>query len=173
MPKNLIKRITPSREVIRHNKYLQIFGQRLHDPNLWHINRRSSAGAVAVGLFMAFVPIPFQMVLAAGASILFRVNMPLSVALVWVTNPITIPPMFFFAYLVGTWVLGVPTAAQDFQFSLEWLRNGGLNGIWPTFLLGCFICGAVSSLVGYFTIRGVWRLLAVRKWQGRRHGKGG
>ena len=169
MPKKLIKRITPNREVIRNHKYLQIFGALLHDPNLWHINRRSSAGAFAVGLFIAFVPVPLQMVLAAGAAILCRVNLPLSVALVWITNPITIPPMFFFAYLVGTWVIGVPADAESLHFNLEWLQQGGLNGLWAPFLLGCFICGFISALIGYFAVRGVWRLLAVRQWERRRH----
>lgn len=168
MPKQLIKRITPDREVIRKLRHLQIFGDLLHDPNLWHINRRSSAGAFAVGLFMAFVPIPFQMVLAAGAAILFRVNLPLSVVLVWITNPLTIPPMFFFAYLVGTWVVGVPTSAENFNFSLEWFQSGGLSGIWQPFLLGCLICGLTSSVIGYSTIRGLWRLHAVRQWERRR-----
>ncbi|MBA1330154.1 ATP-binding protein, partial [Candidatus Endoriftia persephone str. Guaymas] len=94
MPKHLIKRLTPDHEMIRNHRHLQCFGKLLHDANLWHLNRRSAAGAFAVGLFMAFIPVPFQMILAAGAAILFRVNLPLSVALVWVTNPITIPPIF-------------------------------------------------------------------------------
>ncbi|MEN8178372.1 MAG: DUF2062 domain-containing protein [Pseudomonadota bacterium] len=168
MPKHFIKRITPNREDIRKQKHLRIFGELLHDANLWHINRRSSAGAFAIGLFMAFVPVPFQMVLAAGAAIVFRVNLPLSVVLVWITNPLTIPPMFFFAYTVGTWFLGVPPSAGNFDFSLDWFRNGGLDGIWAPFLLGCLICGATFSVIGYSAIRGLWRLHAIRQWERRR-----
>ncbi|MDJ0806310.1 MAG: DUF2062 domain-containing protein [Gammaproteobacteria bacterium] len=167
MPKQLIKRITPNREVIRQQKHLRIFGELLHDANLWHINRRSSAGAFAIGLFMAFVPVPFQMILAAGAAILLRVNLPLSVALVWVTNPLTIPPMFFFAYTVGTWFLGVPPSANEFDFSLDWFKSGGLDDIWVPFLFGCLICGATFAIIGYLAIRGLWRLHAVRQWKRR------
>jgi uncharacterized protein (DUF2062 family) len=168
MPKHFIKRITPNHETIRKHRHLQIFGKRLHDPNLWHINRRSSAGAFAVGLFMAFVPVPFQMVLAAGAAILFRVNLPLSAVLVWVTNPVTIPPIFFFAYLVGTWVLGTPSSVEGFEFTLAWFKHGMLEDIWEPLLLGSLICGVVSSLLGYAVIRGLWRLNAVRQWEKRR-----
>jgi len=57
---------------------------------------------MAVGLFCAFVPLPIQMLLAAAAAIIFRVNLPISVGLVWITNPVTIPPMFYFCYKVGT-----------------------------------------------------------------------
>ncbi|KRT55934.1 hypothetical protein Ga0074115_12743 [endosymbiont of Ridgeia piscesae] len=154
--------------MIRNHRHLQCFGRLLHDANLWHLNRRSAAGAFAVGLFMAFVPVPFQMILAAGAAILFRVNLPLSVALVWVTNPITIPPIFFFAYLVGTWVIGAPPEMESFELSMEWIENGGLNGVWEPFLLGCLICGTVSALVSYFGIRGLWRLHIINHMKRRR-----
>ncbi len=168
MPKQFIKRLTLNRDAIRKHRYLRIFGVLLHDANLWHINRRSSAGAFAIGLFMAFVPLPFQMILAAGLAILFRVNLPLSVSLVLVTNPVTIPPMFYSAYVVGTWFLGVPPTMSEFEFSVDWFRDGGLESIWAPFLLGCLICGAVSSIIGYALIRWLWRFQAVRQWERRK-----
>lgn len=169
MPKRFIKRWLPHHDKMRHHKHLRIFGTLLHDANLWHLNRHSAAGGFAVGLFMAFVPLPFQMVMAAGAAILFRVNLPLSVALVWLTNPVTIPPIFFFAYLVGTWILGTPPQAESFHFSLEWLENGGMNQILAPLLVGCLICGAASSLLGYSLIHWLWRWHVVERWKQRRH----
>jgi Uncharacterized protein conserved in bacteria len=91
MPKKFFQRYMPKRETLRDNKALRVFGSLLHDPNLWCLNRRSASGAFAVGLFMAFVPLPSQMIMAAGLAILFGVNLPLAVALVWVSNPITMP----------------------------------------------------------------------------------
>ncbi|MCU7852806.1 MAG: DUF2062 domain-containing protein [Candidatus Thiodiazotropha sp. (ex Monitilora ramsayi)] len=168
MPKRLIKRLLPHHDKVREHKHLQVFGTLLHDGNLWHLNRHSASGGFAVGLFMAFVPLPFQMIFAAAAAILFRVNLPLSVTLVWITNPITIPPMFLFAYLVGTWVVGVPPDVEPFQFSLEWIENGGLNSIWLPLLVGCLICASVSALLGYGMIRWIWRWHVVEKWKLRR-----
>ncbi len=169
MPKKLIKRFMPNHETIRDHKHLRFFGTLLHDPNLFHLNRRSASGAFAVGLFMAFVPLPTQMVLAAAAAILFRVNLPISVVLVWLTNPVTIPPMFYFAYLVGTWIMGEPVHMDQnaFQLSYEWLKTE-LAAIWQPFLLGCFVTGSVSALIGYSTIRGLWRLHLVRHYQERK-----
>lgn len=103
MPRKFLKKFMPNPHEIKNNKFLSLFGKVLHEPNLWHMNRRSMAGAFFVGLFFAWWPVPFQMVLAAGGAILLRVNLPMSIALVWITNPLTMPPMFYFAYVVGTW----------------------------------------------------------------------
>lgn len=172
MPKKLIKRFLPDHHVIREHKSLRFFGTLLHAPNLWHLNRRSASGAFAVGLFMAFVPVPFQMLLAAAGAILFRVNLPLSVALVWITNPLTMAPMFYFTYRLGAWLIGVPPHSETFHFTLsyEWLVNE-LGIFWEPFLLGCFVTGAVSALLGYLTIRGLWRLHLVKHYQARKKAK--
>lgn len=166
MPKHLIKRIMPDAKTIRNHKYLQMFGTLLHNANLWHLNRRSASGAFAVGLFMAFMPVPFQMVLAAGAAICFQVNLPISVSLVWISNPVTMPPIFYFAYRVGTWLIGAPQGEFNFEPTMEWLM-GGLGAIWQPFLLGCFVCGTVASAVGYLSIRGLWRWNVMKQWQAR------
>jgi uncharacterized protein (DUF2062 family) len=169
MPKKLIKRFMPDHHMIREHKHLRFFGTLLHDPNLWHLNRRSASGAFAVGLFTAFVPIPFQMLLAAAGAVAFRVNLPLSVVLVWLTNPVTMPPIFYFTYRLGAWILGTPQHGEGlhFELSYEWLVNE-LGAIWEPFLLGCFVSGLLSALVGYLTIRGLWRLHLVRHYKARK-----
>lgn len=86
MPRKFIKRFMPDHDVIKRQKALRVFGNVLYNPNLWCLNRRSAAGAFAVGLFMAFVPLPSQMIMAAGLAIVLGVNLPLSIALVWITN---------------------------------------------------------------------------------------
>jgi len=156
----------PDHHKIREHKHLRIFGRLLHDPNLFHLNRRSVSGAFALGLFNAFVPVPFQMVLSAAGAILFRVNLPISVGLVWVTNPVTMPPIFYFCYLVGTWILGTPVSDVEFAISVEWLSNE-LALIWQPFLLGCLVCGVTAATAGYILMRGFWRLHVVRDWKAR------
>lgn len=167
MPRQVIKRMMPSHEVIKRQKALKIFGNVLYNPNLWCLNRRSASGAFAVGLFMAFVPLPSQMIMAAGLAILFSVNLPLSVCLVWVSNPITMPVLFYGAYKIGARLLNTPH--QSFHFELSWdFLMSQMNQIGPPFLLGCMICGVGCALVGYFGIRGLWRYSVVRSWQKRK-----
>jgi uncharacterized protein (DUF2062 family) len=104
------------------------------------------------------------MVLAAAAAIYFRTNLPISVGLVWVSNPITMPPLFYGAYLLGDIILGGPNAEFSFELSFDWLMNE-LSAIWAPFLLGCFILGVLSSAGGYASIRLLWRLHIIRQWE--------
>ncbi|MBW4965626.1 DUF2062 domain-containing protein [Pseudoalteromonas sp. CR1] len=156
MAKKTIQRFLPDPNKIRHHKSLKIFGKLLQDANLWHLNRRSARGAFAVGLFFAFIPVPFQMVLAAATAIVFRVNLPISATLVWLTNPLTMPPIFYGSYLVGTLVLNQPE--QHFAFELNWAWfEQSIETIGPAFLVGSLVCASIASIIGYFGIDILWR----------------
>jgi hypothetical protein len=160
--KNLLPYVTQ----IKSHPKLQFFGKLLHDPNLWHFNRHSLAGGMAVGLFCAFIPIPMQMLLASLIAIYFRVNLPLSVSLVWLTNPITMPPVFYGCYKLGTMLLGIPKRHFEFEPSLQWLMEK-LGDIWQPFLLGCFTMAIVSAFLGYWIVDVLWRLQTCRSWRQR------
>lgn len=157
----------PNHELIKRQKALKIFGNVLYNPNLWCLNRRSASGAFALGLFMAFVPLPSQMLMSAGMAIVLGVNLPLAVALVWISNPITMPIMFYFCYKVGAKVMHIPSQGFSFELSWDFLLNQ-MSTIGPPFLLGCLICGLLAATVGYFGIRGLWRYSVVRSWQQRK-----
>lgn len=172
MPKKFIKRYMPDSEKIRNNKKLnKVFGTLLHDPNLLHLNRRSVSMAFLVGLFMAFVPLPSQMIMAAAVAIYIRCNLPISVALVWISNPVTMPPMFYFAYKVGATILSTPERAFTFDLSWEWLGTE-LAAIWEPFLLGCLVCGGVFGVLGFGLIRLLWRFHIISAIKKRKEKKG-
>ena len=166
MPRKFLQRFMPNPDKIREQKALRIFGNLLYNANLWVLNRRSASGAFAVGLFIAFVPLPSQMLLAAGCAILFGVNLPLAVTLVWISNPLTMPVLFYGAYKVGTWVIHTPPQPFHFELSMEYLIHQ-MHHIGKPFLVGCGITGTVSALIGYFAIKGLWRYSVVRSWQKR------
>lgn len=167
MPKKIIKRYLPDYKKIREHKHLKIFGELIHDPNLWHLNRRSVSGAFSVGLFMAFVPVPFQMVLAAAVAIPLRVNLPISVVLVWVSNPLTMPVIFYGTYKFGAWILGTPLQEIEFEPSIEWMMTQ-LDGVWAPLLLGSLIIGLFFAIVSNLLIRWFWRSRVMSAWQARR-----
>lgn len=167
MPKRIIKKYMPDHQTIKEHKHLKIFGNLLHDANLWHLNRRSVSGAFAVGLFCAFIPFPSQMVIAAAIAIVVRVNLPLSVALVWISNPITMPPLFYAAYKFGAYIMGQEPIESDYKLTLDWFSTQ-LDLIWEPFLLGCLIFGVFSAIVGYIGIRLLWRLHIIQHLKERR-----
>lgn len=167
MPKRLIKKITPDHDTVRSHKHLQIFGTLLHDPNLFHMNRRSISGAFAVGLFWAMIPIPLQMVAAAATAIIVRVNLPLSIALVWVTNPLTMPPIFYVNYLVGAWLLHTPEMENKFEVSMHWFAES-MDQIWLPLYFGSAVLGILSGALGYVIIRLLWRMHIITRFKERR-----
>ena len=156
----------PDHEDIRNHRHLQFLGTLLHHRGLWHLNRQSVAGAFFVGLFVAFVPIPFQMVLAACIAIMTHVYLPLAVALVWFSNPVTMVPLFYSAYIIGVLILDVPEQPFDFELSFSWLSSS-LSSIWQPFLVGCLILGLVCGLAGYGAVQYLWRRYVISKWRHR------
>lgn len=157
----------PHDSTFREHQHLRVLGKRLHEPNLWHLNRRSVAGAVATALFVAWLPIPGQMLVAAIAAVMLKLNLPISVAGVWITNPITIPPMSFVAYQLGAWVMGRPAETVSFELSFRWLLDE-LGNIGLPILVGAVILGVISALLGHLAVRLLWRLHVVKHWRERK-----
>ncbi|MCL7945784.1 DUF2062 domain-containing protein [Marinobacter sp. ATCH36] len=166
MPKKFMKRYLPSPEKVRKIESLRFFGDILHEPNLWHINRHSVARAFLVGIFMAFIPMPFQMLAAACFAIWFNANLPLSVVLVWVSNPLTMPPMFYFNYKIGAWILDRPVLNFEFQLSWSWL-SGRLLDIGIPLYLGSLMVATLSACLAYLIIQFLWRRKVRSDWQER------
>ena len=179
MPKRLFRKYLPSPEKIRHSKSLSFLGALLTDPNLWHINRHSLAGAAFIGIFSAVLPIPMQMGVAAILAVRFKCNLPLSIVLVWITNPLTIAPVFYFTFTVGAWILGAPQHMPenirlgdllDYEKlstffapqTVGWLIDF-LQALW----LGSVLFGLLFGVLAWGMVKLAWRLSVVRKWQQR------
>lgn len=171
MPKKYIKRYLPTPDKIKKMKGLGFLGTWLHNPNIWHLNRHSVSKAFFIGLFWMSIPIPSQMVASALTAILFRANLPLSVALVWISNPLTMPPIFYFNYLVGSFILG--DEAQEtlnFELSWHWIVNV-LGELWLPLYLGSIVVGLVLGLASYLAIKLLWRHHVYKNWVARKHSK--
>jgi uncharacterized protein (DUF2062 family) len=181
MPKHLIRRFLPAPERIIHHPALRFMGKRLADPGLWHLHRRSAAGAMFWGLWTAMMPMPLQMLLAATLAILFRVNLPLTIVLTWVSNPLTAIPLVWVAYWLGSLFLGIPmVSGEELRQVLNDLAIvighwfGGretaatqLGKYVEPFLLGAMTLGFLSGVLGYVLMRLYWRWHVVSAWRKR------
>lgn len=168
MPKRLIKKYLPNSEKIKTTKGLGFLAKWLGNPKLWHIHRHNTSKAFAIGLFWMSIPIPFQMVTAAISAIIFKANLPISIALVWISNPLTMPVFFYFNYLIGTWVLGhYAVESIDFELSFHWIFNA-LGELWLPLYIGSFIVGTSLAIISHLTLRLIWRISVILKWQQRK-----
>lgn len=165
MSKKFIKRYMPHHDTFHETQQLRPLKPYLKHPCLWHLNRRTVSGAVAIGLFCAYLPMPMEMLVAAMMAILMRVNLPISVALVWISNPLTWIPLYGAGYLLGARILGMePIPIED--MTMSWLMSQ-FAPLW----LGSVILGSLLALLGFLLTRAAWRLYAVRNWQRRRFRK--
>ena len=175
MPKKYFRKFLPSHETFKQSRWARWFGGWLHHPNLWHLNRHSVSGGVAVGLFTGLIPGPLQIIGAALLAVLFRVNLPVAAVITLYTNPLTIVPLYALAYELGVFVTGNNNGQSSVNLSLPemtWVN-------WPTVMLdwivslgkplaaGLPLLALSFAIVGYFSVRMLWRAIVVWEWRKR------
>jgi hypothetical protein len=93
----------------------------------------------------------------------------------WVSNPLTMGPMYYFAYRLGRGLLDTPLRRFKFEMSWDWVSNTFVT-IWQPMLLGCVILGVVTAVIGYISLDLLWRSsiadYKIRKQQSRRDRRG-
>ena len=180
MSSNWLRDRLPDSHALRRKLHLQLGGSEKHpdalrswarntfaQPMVWHLNRRSVAGGVAVGLFVSWIPIPLQMLLAAVIAAVLRVHVPVSVVMVWFTNPLTFAPLLYAAWRSGSMILGKPVLAEPLTFSTSSILVSAGHA-WPMLLTGMLFCASVSAVLGFCITLLVWRIHAIRRWNTRR-----
>jgi uncharacterized protein len=158
MPRKYFRKYLPSHESVRNHKYLGKFGRFLHHPNLWHLNRRSVSGGVAVGMFSGLVPGPLQMLTAA----------------------FTIVPLYLVAYWIGSLVTGgtgAPmTEPPEFSWTHvgEWMRAlaDWALALGRPLALGLVMLALGLAALGWVLVRVLWRAWVIVQWRRRRRQRG-
>lgn len=145
----------PCREELEANRWLAVLAPYLADTKLWHWSRRGVAAGVAIGLFIGLLIPVAQILLAAMAAVVLRANIPVAAAATFITNPLTVPPIYYAAYHLGAWATGSPTPGA---FSLAdpsslW-ENLGTIGM-PLFA-GLGISAAFLAITSYLLISQAW-----------------
>lgn len=180
MPKHLFRRILPTPEKVARVPGIKYFGDHIMAPKLWYVNRRSIAGAVFWGLFCGMLPIPMHTFLAVLAAVIFGVNLPICLLMVWVSNPITLPPILGFGYWIGAHLLHEPMISAHqighlFKQFLNWIIGTGKNpfdnnmhiSIWPL-IVGLMVEALLLSSIAALLTRIIWRFYVIFKWRQRK-----
>jgi len=166
-----IRRHVPSRETIDSYRVLRPFAKQLRHPELWRMNARSVPRAVALGLGVGVIIPVMHVVIAVILAIPVRANVAIAGAFTLVVNPITIPPMYYAAYRIGSWelhheALGPdPAAAQEASSELArmlfWLHHAS-----GPIALGILTIALSAAISGYVVSALIWR--AWMRFKGRR-----
>ena len=78
---------------LRQSHSRRWFARHFLDKRVWKPTQHMLAGGMAVGMFITLQLLPIQMPTAVILAALFRVNIPIALALCWVSNPVTVPFM--------------------------------------------------------------------------------
>ena len=170
-----LKKYLPDHDSIRQNRWLRPFESSLLHPRLWHLNRHSAAGAVAAGLFCGLIPGPLQMAGAALCAVIFRVNLPLAMAVTLYTNPFTIVPLYLVAYQIGRLAIGqhngfIPPPAFDAGNFTGWtsaLEAWMLASAKPLGI-GLILLASLLAVIGYVGMQVAWRAYLIAAWRRRK-----
>jgi uncharacterized protein (DUF2062 family) len=150
------------------------FARHFLDKRVWKPTQHTLAGGVAVGLLVSMQLLPMQMPAAAILAAVFRVNIPVAIAMCWLSNPVTIPALVPLEYALGksvlSWISSVPATPfpRELPHSLaeSWLT---LKEHAPVMLFGGLLLGGALAPVGYAVTFASWR--GLQSWTRRRRGQ--
>ncbi len=168
-----LRRYLPDPHTLREHRALRWLGSRLHDPRLWHVNRRGIAMGLAIGVFFGLLIPVAQILFAVIAALLLRGNIPAAVGSTLITNPVTFAPVYYAAYHLGAWMLGGTTSpASVHQAATETatglaLWMGKLTSAGAPLALGLLMLAVTISLAIYVAVHWAWRARIVRAWRRR------
>ncbi len=134
------------------------------------INRKSISKGMAFGIFIGFIPMPFQMLAVLTLTPFMIFNVPIAIAMVWLSNPITMPAMYYMEYQTGLYFLqesGLP----DIELTLSWFENNLSDIVIPLYV-GTIPYSVFGSILIYLIINIFWirsieeykRLKKARRW---------
>lgn len=127
----------PRRTNVSRYPGLKRFSGRIKGlPYLWVYKGPPLVRALYLGSVITLLPLfGAQIVTGLGAALLFRANLPVIIALAFVSNPLTAAPIFFATYKTGKAILGITGASG-------W---GTAASLVPALSLGGIVCGVAMG----------------------------
>jgi len=168
VPRKYFRKYLPDPEALRSSRVVTAFGAWARHPNLWHLNRRSVSGAVAIGLFSGLVPGPLQVLTALLLAVPLKKNLPVAVIVTLYTNPFTIVPLYVLAYAYGRLLLPGEHAAFPASFEMGWTSVGELLLVLGKPLaVGLVALACTLAALGYVAVQLAWRAWVIAAWRAR------
>jgi len=128
-------------------------------------SRRMLIRGIVIGIFVALLPIPFQMLVILALMGFFRFNVLIGLVMCWITNPLTMPIIYYFEYKVGTFILG--QESKELELTTEWFLTNFDNILTPLFVGSFFIAISFSFLL-FFLLHFLW-FISVMKYRNKKN----
>lgn len=123
-------------------------------------NRKMVTRAVYLGLFIAFIPMPMQMLAVISFVPFFKFNVPIGLAMCWFTNPFTMPPLYYVEYLTGSFFLG--TKVAPVEMTMDWFTQN-IDNIFIPLYTGTAFFSIVGSTLAYLLVNFFWKRSVLRE----------
>jgi uncharacterized protein (DUF2062 family) len=125
---------------------------------------RKAALGISIGVFIGITPtIPFHTLLAVVLARAFKASQIAAALGVWISNPLTIPPLYWGSFKAGYWLLGrTPPLHLPPGFGLTDLLRSGAEIAALTFL-GGFVLALVPAIASYFISLTIFKTLSRRE----------
>jgi len=134
---------------------IDIFLEKYNLPKAYlSINRRMITKGIAVGLFWGFIPMPMQMLAVMATTPFIRFNVPIAISMVWLSNPFTMPPMYYMEYLTGNFILG-KEGIDNIELTMEWFSTN-IGDIFIPLYVGTAFYSIVVTTIIYITLNWLW-----------------
>ncbi len=117
-------------------------------------NRRSMTRGIAIGWFWGSIPMPMQMAGVMAVTPFMKFNVPIAIAVVWLSNPITYPAIFYGEYLIGNLLLG-RESIDGIQLTMHWFHTHW-GQIATSLYLGAFFVATVVNVGVYALVNWLW-----------------
>lgn len=150
-----LRAMAPSREQLEATPGLRRLAPHLSSPMLWRWSRHGVALGVALGLFVGLLIPVAQILFVAIAAVCLRANVAIAAASTLVSNPLTVPPIYYAAYQLGAWATGT-SAAEGMSLADPWSLFEHFGTIGLPLFTGLAIAATVAAVSSYLLISQVW-----------------
>ncbi len=159
----------PRRSNIHRYPVLKWFAKTAYDRSyLWSFKGNAMVQALFWGIWIAMLPIVgIQMIVVFLLALIVRANLPLIVALQWISNPLTMAPIYFADYEIGLLILelfGVDYGRNklltaEFDWSgMEFADLWELVDTFPPMMVGGSVVGISLGVLAVFLYKAMAKL---------------
>ncbi len=145
-----VLRWLPRKASLKRYPLLGNFGHQLRNRKyLWSFKQPYVGPAIVIGSIVAFLPLfGVQLLTVTALALILKVNLPVLAGLQFISNPLTLVPIYLVNYKIGSWLLGTVGFAPTSESTV----GAVFSGVNST-MIGGVVLGTLVGVLLYGTYR--------------------